>query len=353
MTIAKQSNHFVGDDYKNKSHHQQSFNNKNINHLIDRIEEWSSDDPNAQIMILDLCCGHGKPTHQLLTGLESEGINVTKIIGTDISKSQIDTANRDFSHPKLEFIIDDAENINLQHSSLEHKFDVAVSLFGFHWIRDLNHLALDIKKLLKPQGHLSFFVPIEKMDLYSYREQLMTKDKWKQMFDNVSIFPFHASPDEYTKVFDQYFHRENSEYKIVVKSYSKDEIIDFFASWMLEVRFLNELSVTNNITQRNNLSQEYLSELIEYFPLIDTKGKSHKSVTSQLLSKEFDDQYVFKDNQEPAAYWIKEPCFLYEGQIKEVDAINHYNATDWSSYVMVLVGVIIIVACIFRIKKNR
>lgn len=346
MTNLKQKNHFIGDDYKNKSHHQQSFNNKNINHLIERIEEWTSQTSNSQIMILDLCCGHGRPTHQLLTGLEAEGVSVAKIIGTDISQSQIDTANRDFPHPKLEFIIDDAEHINLQHPSLENKFDVVVSLFGFHWIKDLNHLALDIRTLLKPQGHLSFFVPIEKMDLYSYRETLMSQDKWKQIFDHFAIFPFHASPDEYIKIFDQYFNQEHSEYKIVVKSYSKEEIIDFFASWMLEVRFLNELSA------KQNLTQEYLSELIESFPLIDTVGKSHAAVVAQLLGKEFDGKYVFKDNQEPTSYWIKEPCFLYEGIAKEVTVSDNYKIADWSATSIVLIGVVVIVACIFKVRKK-
>ena len=96
---------------------------------------------NAKQTILDLGCGTGTLTKQLVT-LGS------KVVGVDSSPSMINKAKEQFEN--IEFMVCDALNL-----PFEKEWDIVFSNAVFHWITDHNALLNNIHKVLKPGGCLS------------------------------------------------------------------------------------------------------------------------------------------------------------------------------------------------------
>ena len=91
-------------DYKEKAHLQTTFNTDLIIGLSNSIQRWFPDTKNKPIKIVDLCCGHGKPTHDLLTALNKAGVNILQIVGYDVSPAQIEQAKSNYKNEtKLTF----------------------------------------------------------------------------------------------------------------------------------------------------------------------------------------------------------------------------------------------------------
>lgn len=84
-------------------------------------------------MILDVGCGSGNITCEVLLPMLPNGIN--KVVATDISKKMISSASEKYSHfSKVEFdVLDFSEKLPLK---LHGKFDHVFSFFCFHWIKD-------------------------------------------------------------------------------------------------------------------------------------------------------------------------------------------------------------------------
>src|SRR3990167_10129516 len=79
---------------------QKGFNEQIIADLaqfILRKAPWAKSKP---IKILDLCCGDGSATNELLLELEKQSIKIYKIIGIDIAPEQIERA-RSYSEKDL------------------------------------------------------------------------------------------------------------------------------------------------------------------------------------------------------------------------------------------------------------
>ena len=95
---------------------------------------------NAKQTILDLGCGTGTLTKQLVT-LGS------KVVGVDSSPSMINKAKEQFEN--IEFMVCDALNL-----PFEKEWDIVFSNAVFHWISNHNALLKEIHKVLKPHGML-------------------------------------------------------------------------------------------------------------------------------------------------------------------------------------------------------
>lgn len=231
-----------GADYASKAHLQESFNEKTIKEFAKRICQLYNEGKygKSPITIVDLACGHGKPTHDLLQRLEELAVPINEIIGYDISDSQINKAKTDYSgQSKLVFEVQDIEKINDV-----KKFDVAVSFFGLHWVNDIINTAKLIATSLKPGGSLMFFVPLEMMDLFEARKEFLSHPAWKKYFKNFSIKPFLTQGKDYTEAFRDYIDptsliTKQGEEK---KYYTKEEMVKFLSSWMPEVRHIRDHS---------------------------------------------------------------------------------------------------------------
>lgn len=223
-------------DYAAKAHLQTTFNKKIIDNLSKSISRWFPDSSKNPITILDLCCGHGKPTYDLMVKLNEKGIDVAKVVGYDISTAQIELAKSNYdTEPKLEFYVQNAETI-----SDENKYDIVISLFGLHWMEDIKSTAKLIAKSLKPEGKLMFFVPLEKMDLFEIRSTFLQTSECNDFFKNFHIHPFIANYSKYVEAFDRYFdHEDNSTGEGAREMlYTENEFITFLSSWMQEIRHL-------------------------------------------------------------------------------------------------------------------
>lgn len=96
--------------------------------------------------ILDLGCGDGNMTEYFMKK------GAKKVVGIDISKNMIDTANKNNKYSNAEYYVLKMENI----SKIKEKFDIVYSSLAFHYVKDYNKLIKDINRLLKYNGVLVY-----------------------------------------------------------------------------------------------------------------------------------------------------------------------------------------------------
>lgn len=96
--------------------------------------------------VLDLCCGPGMVTKVISNAVGSGG----KVVGIDISKDFIDYANKFCNKGNVSFITGNVEK--LDEIIEKQKFDAAIILASWFWIKEKNKLCAQVKKLLKPVG---------------------------------------------------------------------------------------------------------------------------------------------------------------------------------------------------------
>lgn len=77
---------------------------------------------------LDIGCGSGKQTKELMTVFEGSELGV----GIDVSQTMLETAKAENSHPKLTYMELGAERVG----ELTQNFDVVHSNFVLHWVED-------------------------------------------------------------------------------------------------------------------------------------------------------------------------------------------------------------------------
>ena len=222
-------------DYRKKAHLQKGFNPQLINDLVYYILAERPDAKIRPIKLLDLCCGDGGSTYLLLEELTKHGILVESLVGYDISPAQIDIAQSNYANQILHFEVKDI-------NAIEEKnyFDVVLSLFGLHWIMDIQRVANKIQRCLKSDGLLMFFVPLEKTEFFNLRKELIVSEKWRDRFSGFQLHPFIVDPNDYSKVFTPFFTCKN-EQGIVgehMVEFERHRFADFLASWMQEVRHL-------------------------------------------------------------------------------------------------------------------
>jgi ubiquinone/menaquinone biosynthesis C-methylase UbiE len=260
-------------EYAKLSHHQDTFNAKIIEDLSESIRKWTVPRSRGPIKILDLCCGHGKPTCGLLKALDSKGVLVEKIVGYDISEAQISTAKSSYEDPRLIFFVQNAESLEAV-----GEYDIVISLFGFHWIENLPQMAQLVAKSLKPGGKIMFFVPLEKIDLFEYRRNFMRRSKWSEIFGSYELHPFVDDSTVYEEGFNYYFEPEtdctfSGDRSIL---YTHDEFVKFLSSWLQELRYLKT---------KTSDADSYVSEMVGSIPTV-TDGNVQKQPDGNILFTE-------------------------------------------------------------------
>ncbi|KAG5887595.1 hypothetical protein JTB14_025754 [Gonioctena quinquepunctata] len=145
------------------------------------------------------CKGH-KPNHfgkiQGFFVMERRGINsrrwdFNELVGCDISEEMLESARKNFQHPRVSFILMDISTKNLP-SELENRFDHIFSFFCFHWVQNPKQALTNLYKMLKPGGEI-FLLFIERHSFDVPYENLSKYEKWSKYGHENFISPFHHS----------------------------------------------------------------------------------------------------------------------------------------------------------------
>lgn len=242
--------------YVANAHLQKGFNEQIVDNFVDYILQTIPDAKEREIKILDLCCGDGGVTTALLQRLKAAGIKVKKMVGYDISTDLIEMAKGyEDSNPGLEFKVQDLSEMD------DHgEYDVVLSLFGLHWIEDINRAADKIYQALKPNGKIMYFVPLEKTKLFALRQSIMSMESsiWREAFENYTFSPFRSDPADYIQAFERGFDSESVEEISGTEDveFPVERFKQFLGSWMQELRHL----------QCQTDKDAYLDELVKTLP---------------------------------------------------------------------------------------
>jgi ubiquinone/menaquinone biosynthesis C-methylase UbiE len=95
--------------------------------------------------ILDIGCGDGKTSAKI-----AEQVPRGRVVGIDTSTSMLAVAKQAYGNIKnLEFHLQDAMVMHF-----EQKFDLVVSFFAMHWIKDQAAVLKNVYQVLKPGGRV-------------------------------------------------------------------------------------------------------------------------------------------------------------------------------------------------------
>ena len=276
-------------EYEQNALLQKGFSQQIITDLVQYILRKLPSSRSQPISILDLCCGDGSATLRLLEECEKQSVKVSTLLGIDNSSQQIELANvRSEKQPKLKFILQ-----NVEEMPFEKSFDVVVSLFGLHWMENLNGVATKISHALKPNGLIMFFVPLEKNHFFNQRLQLMSSPKWKETFYHFTVNPFIDTPAPYLKAFSAQFVAENPDgiHCDQPVYFTQNDFIKFLSSWMQEWRFITDKALAEN----------YLKDLVK---LIEPSVNPTADVATFEMASDLMVRFL-------------EHCFWYHGVKKE------------------------------------
>jgi ubiquinone/menaquinone biosynthesis C-methylase UbiE len=93
--------------------------------------------------VLDLCCGQGVFTRQLLD------LRVSEVVGVDASPKLIEAARERTRHPQARFLIAD---VCANNTWADGRFDAAACLMAVHDVEAIDKMFLHLGQALKPGG---------------------------------------------------------------------------------------------------------------------------------------------------------------------------------------------------------
>lgn len=272
-----------GKTYAKLAHHQAKFNEEIIKKLSSTIQRWFPHTDQAPLSILDLCCGHGKPTIDLLRALKREGVCIAQMTGYDISPAQIEQATSLYKEePRVKFGVKNAEALDE-----EKRYDIIYSLFGLHWMENLPQVAKGIARALKPGGKVMFFVPLEKKNFFEVRQAFIHQPMWQSHFKDYRLAPFIETAATYLTAFAPYMQPELPYTCAGFSSfnYPEDKMVTFLSSWMQEGHHLR------SIGQGEEVVRAYIKGLLETVPKAPERGEVVKLDSGDYAFTEFYFQY--------------------------------------------------------------
>ncbi|KAG1674780.1 Juvenile hormone acid O-methyltransferase [Nymphon striatum] len=140
--------------------------------------------PKENVMVMDIGCGSGNITNEVLFNILNENFNLKKIIGTDVNEEMIEFANERYLQNKLEFRTMDICTRELP-EALEGKFDLVTAFSSFHWFPDQKLALKNIRRLLKPNGEIFLMFSTGSI-LWNTYKRMKENPKWKPYIQNVS-----------------------------------------------------------------------------------------------------------------------------------------------------------------------
>nr|XP_022913406.1 uncharacterized protein LOC111424192 [Onthophagus taurus] len=232
--------------YKKMSQFQKLASKNGVNAYSEFIR-WSKNGK-----ILDVGCGEGSTTVDLLYPLIMANSSNSKLIAMDLEEDMISAANASYGHMNIDFIQMDITNINENNNKYKNYFDNVFSFICLHLVSDLIWIK-NIYDLMKRDGQTFFIIPANNpvftavMELRhegNYIEyvkkvehvfntpfaQLNNPEDWikplmeKEGFKNVKCFKF---PQDFTFESFDYLKRFIATFQFLIKEIPTDEQDDF------------------------------------------------------------------------------------------------------------------------------
>ncbi|WP_374721199.1 class I SAM-dependent methyltransferase [Peribacillus tepidiphilus] len=140
--------------------------------------------------VLDLACGSGYGT-QLITKLGKDKID--EVVGVDISKVSIEYARGRYFHPKINYIVGNAEDPNLPNQL--GQFDSIVSFETLEHLHNEKQFLHNLFALLKEGGTLVLSTPFGrgrgKPTNEPFHVHQLTEEEFKGLFHSYSQVDFY------------------------------------------------------------------------------------------------------------------------------------------------------------------
>jgi len=197
-------------------------------------------------LILDIGCGTGALIDALKVTCPEKYNWRKQIIGVDIAKGMISTANR--KYPDSSLVQGDMHHLPFSKSA----FDSVVSSSAFQWARPLEKVLDEMLRVLKPGGsfYAAFFIDGTLHELYDSYSRATGDDK--------PLFPY-ASLYSAKKWFQRH---EN-----ITGVASKRTLTEIYSSVSNLLRSLRSIGANNSERARNNLcfSPRKFSKLNDYY----------------------------------------------------------------------------------------
>lgn len=161
------------------------------NYCVDKIlNEYIFDD---HLQILDLGCGDGKSTNNILTYAPT-----AKILGIDCSPEMITSAKKNYSSNSIFFKEQDITGLDIRGA-----FNLVVSFFCLDWIKDQDSLQQRIHRALKSYGKILYIISTGNDDVAKIVENVAKSAKWASYLDNHLIPAGLHHTEDYRKFIQQ------------------------------------------------------------------------------------------------------------------------------------------------------
>ncbi|MHB1948955.1 MAG: methyltransferase domain-containing protein [Gammaproteobacteria bacterium] len=147
---------------------------------------------NGNEKILDIGCGTG-----LLTREIAEKVPNGFVCGIDSSENMITYANEHSLLQNIEYKLMKAEEL-----CFPHTFDIIVSSFCLHWIKDKQDLFHRIARHLTKDGATRLIMPFRHEEIARIRSKIMSEPKWESYFEKTAaqeLLIFDNQYDVYAK----------------------------------------------------------------------------------------------------------------------------------------------------------
>ncbi|KAK8762952.1 hypothetical protein V5799_034439 [Amblyomma americanum] len=131
--------------------------------------------PSEEQQFLDIGCAVGDFTRDVLLPRSSP---CWRIVGTDVSRTMIEYAERYYGHPRITYdVLDVARDVG-PFVECYGRFDRVYSFFCLHWIRDQIGALRNVHHLMKPEGEclLQFCA---RTPVYQLWRDFAAMDRWK------------------------------------------------------------------------------------------------------------------------------------------------------------------------------
>ncbi|KAG0437811.1 hypothetical protein HPB47_017277, partial [Ixodes persulcatus] len=126
---------------------------------------------------LDLGCGIGDVTREALL---PRCLPVGRIVAADVFKDKIETAKKNFAHPKICYDVLDALADDVSAFVKKYgQFDRVYAIFLFNWVKDQEKGFKNVFELLKPGGECLCVFYASSFHL-QFRKKLANTERWKK-----------------------------------------------------------------------------------------------------------------------------------------------------------------------------
>ncbi|WP_003540760.1 malonyl-ACP O-methyltransferase BioC [Desulfotomaculum nigrificans] len=158
---------------------------KKMAHQLLKTISFEHKDTHDSINILDIGCGTGYFTEQLVRCYPNA--NITAV---DIAPGMIEYARKKLRSKKIEFLCADIEEVEIN-----RKYDLIVSNATFQWFNQLEQTIIKLDAMLKNSGMLAFstFGPMTFNELH--RSYKMAGDKLNLVIDSLPGQKFFSCED--------------------------------------------------------------------------------------------------------------------------------------------------------------